>query len=202
MRQAVVLNERFVRRVEKDHGAAGVGPVHPLFQLFPGVDSAGRVVRGAQVNQVGIRVFLRGREESVLRSGGQCGDPPAGHDVRVQVGGIRRLHDAGGRFPAEQVQDIAQFIARAAGDKHLRRLQGDAPACVVAGYRFAEEGHAGFRRIALEALRASLVIRRFVQGLHRRVAQRQGHVTDAEPVNRFAGMGFLICLHLLPDPVE
>ena len=41
-----------------------------------------------------------------------------------------------------------------------------------------------------------------MQRTDRRVAQRQGYVADSEPVDRFAGMGFLICFDLLADPVE
>ena len=115
----ILLDEGLIGGVEENQGAAGVGPGDPAGQLIPAVGRAGGIVRGTQIDQIGLQTILRQGKKLVFRAGGQMHDFPPGHDVRVHIGGIGRLHDQRAVFPVEQIQNIAQLVAGAAGDEDL-----------------------------------------------------------------------------------
>ena len=61
MGQDSFLAKSLIRGVKQDHRAALRRIIHPLFQLFLGINGPGRVVGGTQINQIRLYPFIRHR---------------------------------------------------------------------------------------------------------------------------------------------
>ena len=160
------------------------------------------IVRRTDVDDVGVQRRIGQRQKSVFAARGNADDVIAGNDICIDVGRIRRLHDEDTFFPPEDVQNIAQFIARAARDKHILRCEPHAASGVVAGDRFPQLRRAAFGHVAVERLLCRLIVHRAMQRLDHCRTERQRHIADAHAVQSLVRMLCHIRLRLLRDVVE
>ena len=123
-------------------------------------------------------------------------------DIGVHINRIGWLHDHNLLVPAEQIEDISQLVAGAAGNKYLLRRKVRIPLFIVSGNGPAELRITAFRHIPMERGFDRLVVYGLVKGLDHRVAEGQGHVADAHAVQIGPGMLLQIRLCLLCDMVK
>ena len=118
---------------------------------------------------------------------------------------IRRIggfdHERGARA-VEQVEDVPQLVAGAAGNKHLVRRERYAAPRVMVRYRFAQKRRAAFGHIAVKAGFVRLIVNRLVQSADNRATERQRHVADAHAVEMRIGMLAQIRADLLRDAIK
>ena len=129
-------------------------------------------------------------------------DLVACNNVRIDVGRICGLHDENALISAEDVEDVAQLIARTARDEHILGRQLHAALRIVRRDRCAQLRCAALGHITVKALLHSLIVHGVMQCVDDRAAERQGHIADAHAVEMRAGMFGEIRLGLLRNVVE
>ncbi len=129
MRDFRLADVALVGGVEEEQGAVLLRVGDPARELRARRNRAGRVVRKAEVNQIGRRVRRLGHEAVCLRAGqindalvaaagsGRAG--VAGHDVRIDVNRIDRIGDRDLVLVAQDIEDETAIGFRAVGEKNL-----------------------------------------------------------------------------------
>ena len=198
---AVAGDEALVGGVEDDQRAGAEGIADPIGKPSAGIDGAGGIVGGAEVDDVGGVPRRRGREELILLGGGDEGDRAAAHQIAVDVDGIDGVGDEDG-IVAQDIGQIAEIAFGAVPDVDLVGREADAPAAIGIGDRFADKIVAVFRRIAAEGRLTALLRDRLLHGLCDAGGEGQGHVPDAEADDLAVGMGGAEGIHPRRDFAE
>ena len=191
VRDVGLRDEGFIGGVEKNQRLVFPRVVDPDFELFPRERRSRRVVRVAQVNDVGGRGRQRGNEAVFLDAGqvdeaipaavGAERSRAARHDVRVHVDGIDRIRHRDAVVRAENVADVPGVAFRAVGDEDFVGGNVDpARAEIVFDDGFAQKGVALFGPVAAEAFGRSRLFRRLAERVDAGFRERARDVADAE----------------------
>ena len=202
VRDLRILDERLVGGIKEDDRIGFVRVIHPCPQMCAREDCTRRIVRRADVDDVGMHGRIGQGQKAVLAA--RCGmdDLISCNDVRIDVGRIRGLHDENALISAEDVEDVAQLIACTARNEHILGSKLHTAPRIVRRNRRAQLRCAAFGHIAVKALLHRLIIHGVMQRVDNRAAERQGHIADAHAVEMRAGMFGEIRLGLLRDVVE
>ena len=175
-----------------DDSAHPVRIVHPFLQLCLCDRGAGRVIREAQIDQIG-RLLRQLRREAVFRRTRHIDDLAPGllhlvigsgsarHDVGIHIHGIDRVADSNFIVKAEYLLNIAGIAFCAVGDKNL--IRGNIAAArlvIILRNGISKELITEIRRIAVEGLGMSHLVHRLVQRLNDRRGKRLCDVSDSE----------------------
>ncbi len=184
----IVDDEVLVSGVVDDDGVVLVRVVDPLLQLLFAVGGAGRVVRRAEVDEVGVHALVGHGAEAVLLVGGSIDDLAAGHDVRVDIDGIHRVGDEDDVVLREDVLQVRAVGLGTVGDEDLVRADVHAEALIIIGNGLPDEVVAFVVRIALEALFVGQVFGAFLEGVRGGLAERERHIADAHADDGLVGV--------------
>lgn len=110
---AGVFDKGFVSGVEEDDGAGAVGVIDPSLQRLAVKDSAGGIIRRADIDQAGGKLGIRRGQEAVGLAGGQMDELSSGDDIGIHISGISRFYDQRGAGDIEQAEYGAQVVAGA-----------------------------------------------------------------------------------------
>ena len=167
-----------------------------------GIDRAGGVIGGADIDDIGADRIVRHRQEAVFHRRIGVDHLPAGHDVGVDIDRVDGVGDEDGVVLIEKVEDVADVRFRAVAHKDLVHLEGDAFLLIIPGNRLPQEVIPLFRAVAAEGLLDPHFSARLLEGRDDGGAEGKGDVADAEADDRLAGVGRLVGGNLVVDVGE
>ena len=115
-------DERLIRGIKQDDSVVFERVIDPRFELCSVIHGAGGVIRRAEIDNVGLDVFIRHTEEAVLLVCVEVDHLSAGHDVRIDIYGIDRVRDEDGVIVREDIDDIADVALCAVADENFAEL--------------------------------------------------------------------------------
>ena len=172
--------EALVSGIVQDNGIVCQCVIYPSLQACAVVGSAGRVVRGAQINDVSLDGRVRQRQEAVGLVCVHVRDFAAAHNVGVHVYRIYRIRNQNRVVLVEQIQNVADVRLGAVGYKDLVQLQLGVAHCIVCLNGFLQEIITLLRTVAVEGLLLALLVNGCMHGVNGNLRQRQGDITDAQ----------------------
>ena len=194
-----VADVGLVRAVEEDDSLVLLRVFHPRGELGLGGDGAGRVVREAEVDQVGgdrrhgRHVAVGGRALEVgdaLVTAVDVGAGAARHDVGVDVDRVNGVGNREADVVGEDFLDVAAVALRAVGDEDFVGVDlAAAGGVIVLLHGLAQERVTLLRAVALEGGALRHLVGRGMERLDAHRRQRLGDVTDAEADHRLGRIG-------------
>ena len=175
----VAGHEALIGGIEKEDRVVLLCETHPLREALAVIDGTGRVVRAAEVDDVGPVLWCRKRQESVFFRRHRVDDLPAGHHVGVDVDRIDRVGDEHGVLLIEEIQDVAEIGLRAVRDEDLVEGELNAELLIIRLDRCLQEIVALLRTVAMEALGLTHLLRRLHHRIDDGLRQWAGDITDA-----------------------
>ena len=115
-------DERLICGIKQDDSVVFERVIDPRFELCSVIHGAGGVIRRAEIDNVGLDVFIRHTEEAVLLVCVEVDHLSAGHDVRIDIHGIDRVRDEDGVIVCEDIDDIADVALCAIADENFAEL--------------------------------------------------------------------------------
>ena len=178
MRQ-VAGHEALIGGIKEEDRVVLLCEAYPLREALAVIDGAGRVVRAAEVNDVGPILRCRERQEAVLFGRHRVDDLPTGHHVGVDVDRIDRIGDKHRVVFIEEIQDVAEIRLCAIRDEDLVEGELDAELLIIRLDRSLQEIVALLRTVAMEALGPTHILRRLHHRIDDGLRQWAGDITDA-----------------------
>ena len=175
----VAGHEALIGGIEKEDRVVLLCEAYPLREALAVIDGAGRIVRAAEVNDVGPVLWCRERQEAVLFGRHRVDDLPAGHHVGVDVDRIDRIGNEHGVVLIEEIQDVAEIGLCAVRDEDLVEGELYAELLIIRLDRGLQEIVALLRTVAMEALGPAHILRRLHHRINDGLRQRAGDITDA-----------------------
>ena len=176
-----------------------VGVIDPCLEARAVVSGAGRVVRGAKIDDVRVNRRIRQGQEAVRLVCIHEEDLAARHGVGVHIHRVNRIGDQHGVVHAEQIQDVAEVALCAVRDEDFIRIE----LCPAGGVVFLdsvlEEIVALLRAIAAEGFLYAHLAERLLHGINDSRSQRQCDVADAQADDRGARVLLAVLGNLAVD---
>ncbi len=168
------MNIGFIGRVKDDDRPVVICIVDPLLQLVLCQGSSCRIVRQAEIDDIG-HLVRKGRHETVLRRAGHVDDirpdpgllvvgpGPATHDIRIHIDGVDGIRHRNDRVLRKELLNVSGITLRPVGNEDLIGLDMAAPCDIVlVCHLLPEEGIAKVRGIAVETFDRSHLVNRLV----------------------------------------
>ena len=209
MRDIVLADIGFISGIKDDHRLVCIRIIHPGLELLPVQRRTGRVVRGADVDDIRCSVRKCRAEAVFLRAGHVDDIAPARcliiiftctacHDVGIHINRINRIADRDHIILLENFLNIAGIALGAVGNKDLI-IRDFTASCsvIILRNRVTQKFVAEVGRVAAKGLRPAHFIDSLVQCLNNRGRQRLRHIADSHTDQRSIRMLRHICVRLL-----
>ena len=200
------MDERFIGRIIDDERVVTAGIVHPPRESVAAENSPCRIVRVAEVDDVGDDRRKIGNEGVLFRTGKIDEVAPvlpvpcsgaARHGIGVDIDRVHGVCDRHSRGERKQLLYVGHVAFRAVTDKDIFSSYIDAPGSIVMRrHRFAQEGVALFRPIASEGGSLRHLFYSRVQSGNDRGNKRLCDITYAKAYDRESTALFLMSLYL------
>ena len=170
---------------------------HPLFELRFGIGSPGRIIGGAQINDIRLNGRIRHGQEPVLRRSLHEPDLSPPHAIGIQVDRIDRIRNQDHVGIVKNIRNIATVAFRTVADKDLGSFQRNAEACVILHQRFLQKAVALLRSVTPEGFLHAHFRCRFLHRFHYDRRQGQRHIADSQTNDLLFRMGGRIRRHFM-----
>ena len=180
-RQCGISDKTFICRVKQDNCIPFFRIVDPCFQTSVIIYRTGRIVGRTDIDDIGVGLFIRQRQKTVGCVGVCKDDPPAGHDVGVDINRVDRIGNQYTVIGIKQVKNIAEVGFCAVADKDLILFQCDITLRIIAGNFSFQEVISLFRSITAEGLSGTHLSAGAFQCLDDCRTEGKSDIADAQP---------------------
>ena len=163
------------------------------------VQTAGRVVRGAEINNIRFLSLRRHRKKAIFHIGIHKYDLSACHHVRIHVNRVYRIRDQDRVVRIKEIEDISDITLRAVADEYILRRHLNLEGRIILLNCFAQEIISLLRTISMERSRLALLHSCFRKCVSCFLADWKGYVTDTHFDHLCLWMCFGILIYFFSD---
>ena len=194
------MNECFIRGVVDDNSVICKRVVYPFLELCRSISGTGGVVRGAEVDDIGVNVLVGHCRKSVALVGICEKHLSAAHNVCVNIYRVCGIGDKYGVVRGEDIADIAAVRLRTVAYEHFFCRNFRAVLLVVSRDSFTQEIVA---ETAVLVTAECLLYAHFLRSLLHRVNdcgnQRERNVADTHSYDLVVGVSGDVLADALAD---
>ena len=181
--QRRICDKALICGIKENNRIPFFGVVYPCFQSCMIVYCTGRVIGGADIDDICVGVLIRQRQKSIGSIGISKHNLASGHDIGVDINRIYRVGNQNRIVCVKQVEDIAEIGFCAVADKNFIKRKGNTLFSIVSGNFFFQEIISLFRAIAVKGFLDAHFSAGALQRFHNCRTKRKGYITDAQSDN-------------------